>query len=55
MHDDGELVLRIGRGDPDAEAELCRRFAPRARLDETQAARKPVLVWKEQPLAQAAE
>ncbi len=30
-------------------------FAPRRRLDETQAARKPVLVWKEPPLAQAAE
>ncbi|MCP3735186.1 aminomethyl-transferring glycine dehydrogenase subunit GcvPB [Sphingomonas sp. RP10(2022)] len=30
-------------------------FAPRARLDETLAARKPVLVWKEPPLAQAAE
>jgi glycine dehydrogenase subunit 2 len=31
-------------------------FAPRARLDETQAARRPVLVWKEPaPLAEAAE
>jgi glycine dehydrogenase subunit 2 len=30
-------------------------FAPRRRLDETQAARKPVLVWKEPDLAVAAE
>jgi len=30
-------------------------FAPRRRLDETLAARKPVLVWKEPELAQAAE
>lgn len=31
-------------------------FAPRARLDETLAARKPVLVWKDQPVtAEAAE
>ncbi|MFA5989981.1 MAG: aminomethyl-transferring glycine dehydrogenase subunit GcvPB [Sphingomonas sp.] len=30
-------------------------FAPRARLDETLAARKPVLVWKEAALATAAE
>ncbi|MGL4313396.1 MAG: aminomethyl-transferring glycine dehydrogenase subunit GcvPB, partial [Sphingomonas sp.] len=30
-------------------------FAPRARLDETQAARKPVLVWQEPTLADAAE
>jgi glycine dehydrogenase subunit 2 len=30
-------------------------FAPRARLDETLAARKPVLVWKEPALAEAAE
>jgi glycine dehydrogenase subunit 2 len=30
-------------------------FAPRRRLDETQAARKPVLVWKEPEQAQAAE
>jgi len=29
--------------------------APRRRLDETQAARKPVLVWKEPAQAQAAE
>jgi glycine dehydrogenase subunit 2 len=30
-------------------------FAPRRRLDETLAARKPVLVWKEPEVAQAAE
>jgi glycine dehydrogenase subunit 2 len=30
-------------------------FAPRSRLDETLAARKPVLVWKDPVLAQAAE
>ncbi len=30
-------------------------FAPRSRLDETLAARKPVLVWKDAPLAEAAE
>ena len=30
-------------------------FAPRSRLDETLAARKPVLVWKDAPLAAAAE
>jgi glycine dehydrogenase subunit 2 len=31
------------------------RFAPRRRLDETAAARKPVLRWKPDPLKQAAE
>lgn len=30
-------------------------FAPRRRLDETLAARKPVLVWKDAPVAEAAE
>ncbi len=39
----------------DASLKTAPHFAPRARLDETQAARKPVLVWKDQPLAQAAE
>jgi glycine dehydrogenase subunit 2 len=39
----------------DGSLKTAPHFAPRARLDETQAARKPVLVWKEQPLAQAAE
>jgi glycine dehydrogenase subunit 2 len=31
------------------------RLAPRRRLDETQAARKPVLRWRREPLPQAAE
>ena len=31
------------------------RFAPRRRLDETAAARKPVLRWKQKDLPQAAE
>jgi glycine dehydrogenase subunit 2 len=39
----------------DASLKSAPHFAPRSRLDETQAARKPVLVWKETPLAQAAE
>ena len=38
----------------DASLKTAPHFAPRARLDETQAARKPVLVWKE-TLAKAAE
>jgi len=29
---DQELIARIGRGDHEAEAALCRRFAPRVRL-----------------------
>ena len=40
----------------DASLKTAPHFAPRARLDETLAARKPVLVWKDPaPLAQAAE
>ncbi len=39
----------------DASLKSAPHFAPRARLDETQAARKPVLVWKDAPLAEAAE
>ena len=39
----------------DTSLKSAPHFAPRARLDETQAARKPVLVWKEPVLAQAAE
>ena len=39
----------------DASLKTAPHFAPRARLDETLAARKPVLVWKEAPLAAAAE
>jgi glycine dehydrogenase subunit 2 len=39
----------------DGSLKSAPHFAPRSRLDETQAARKPVLVWKEAPLAEAAE
>ncbi|SEM50077.1 glycine dehydrogenase (decarboxylating) beta subunit [Sphingomonas gellani] len=40
----------------DASLKSAPHFAPRARLDETQAARKPVLVWKDAaPTAEAAE
>jgi glycine dehydrogenase subunit 2 len=39
----------------DATLKTAPHFAPRARLDETLAARKPVLTWREPPLAQAAE
>lgn len=39
----------------DASLKSAPHFAPRRRLDETQAARKPVLVWKEPDLPQAAE
>jgi glycine dehydrogenase subunit 2 len=39
----------------DAALKSAPHFAPRARLDETLAARKPVLVWKEAPLPEAAE
>ncbi|MFL9841014.1 aminomethyl-transferring glycine dehydrogenase subunit GcvPB [Sphingomonas sp. ST-64] len=39
----------------DAALKSAPHFAPRRRLDETQAARKPVLVWKEPAQAQAAE
>lgn len=39
----------------DASLKSAPHFAPRRRLDETQAARKPVLVWKDAPLAEAAE
>ena len=39
----------------DAALKSAPHFAPRSRLDETMAARKPVLVWKETPLADAAE
>ncbi|AXJ94671.1 MULTISPECIES: aminomethyl-transferring glycine dehydrogenase subunit GcvPB [unclassified Sphingomonas] len=39
----------------DESLKTAPHFAPRARLDETLAARKPVLVWKEKPLAIAAE
>jgi len=39
----------------DASLKTAPHFAPRSRLDETLAARKPVLVWKDAVLAQAAE
>ncbi|WP_242182322.1 aminomethyl-transferring glycine dehydrogenase subunit GcvPB [Sphingomonas sp. CARO-RG-8B-R24-01] len=39
----------------DVSLKSAPHFAPRSRLDETLAARKPVLVWKEPGLAQAAE
>ena len=39
----------------DASLKSAPHFAPRSRLDETLAARKPVLVWKDTPLAEAAE
>ncbi|MGH6827421.1 MAG: aminomethyl-transferring glycine dehydrogenase subunit GcvPB [Rhizomicrobium sp.] len=38
-----------------ARFEGAPRYAPRRRLDETAAARKPVLRWKPQPLPEAAE
>ena len=47
------VVERARAGDPSLKAAP--HFAPRARLDETRAARKPILAWKEQPLAEAAE
>ncbi len=39
----------------DVSLKSAPHFAPRSRLDETLAARKPVLVWKDTPLAEAAE
>ncbi|USU04774.1 aminomethyl-transferring glycine dehydrogenase subunit GcvPB [Sphingomonadaceae bacterium OTU29LAMAA1] len=39
----------------DVSLKSAPHFAPRSRLDETLAARKPVLVWKDAVLAQAAE
>lgn len=39
----------------DASLKSAPHFAPRRRLDETLAARKPILVWKEADLAVAAE
>ena len=46
------VAERAKAGDPALKSAP--HFAPRARLDETLAARKPVLVWKE-PIAEAAE
>ncbi len=39
----------------DASLKSAPHFAPRSRLDETLAARRPVLVWQDPQLAQAAE
>jgi glycine dehydrogenase subunit 2 len=39
----------------DASLKTAPHFAPRSRLDETLAARRPVLVWKDPALAEAAE
>ncbi len=47
------VAERAKAGDP--SLKTAPHFAPRSRLDETLAARKPVLVWKEPPLAAAAE
>lgn len=48
------VAERAKAGDP--SLKTAPHHAPRARLDETRAARKPILVWKEpQPHAQAAE
>ena len=47
------VAARARAGDP--ALKTAPHFAPRRRLDETRAARKPVLVWKEAPLAEAAE
>jgi glycine dehydrogenase subunit 2 len=47
------VANRARQGDPALKAAPA--FAPRRRLDETAAARKPVLVWKDAPLPQAAE
>ncbi|CAN5497545.1 aminomethyl-transferring glycine dehydrogenase subunit GcvPB [soil metagenome] len=47
------VAERAKAGDPSLKSAP--HFAPRRRLDETLAARKPVLVWKEPELAQAAE
>jgi glycine dehydrogenase subunit 2 len=47
------VAKRAKAGDPSLKSAP--HFAPRRRLDETLAARKPVLVWKEPELAVAAE
>ena len=47
------VAERARAGDPTLKAAPA--LAPRRRLDETAAARKPVLVWKEAALAEAAE
>jgi glycine dehydrogenase subunit 2 len=47
------VAARAKAGDPSLKSAP--HFAPRRRLDETLAARKPVLVWKEPDIAIAAE
>jgi glycine dehydrogenase subunit 2 len=47
------VAERAKAGDP--ALKTAPHYAPRRRLDETLAARKPVLVWKEPALAEAAE
>jgi glycine dehydrogenase subunit 2 len=47
------VVARAKAGDPSLKSAP--HFAPRRRLDETQAARKPVLIWSDPELAIAAE
>lgn len=47
------VVARAKAGDPALKAAP--HFAPRRRLDETLAARKPILTWRDPELAQAAE
>jgi glycine dehydrogenase subunit 2 len=47
------VAERAKAGDPALKAAP--HLAPRRRLDETLAARKPVLVWKDAPAAEAAE
>jgi len=47
------VAMRAKNGDPALKAAPL--LAPRRRLDETAAARKPVLVWKEAGLPEAAE
>jgi glycine dehydrogenase subunit 2 len=46
------IAERARAGDPNLKAAPI--YAPRRRLDETLAARKPVLVWREPPAAQTA-
>jgi glycine dehydrogenase subunit 2 len=52
----GALRAVAGRAKTgDSALKSAPHFAPRRRLDETLAARKPVLVWKEEELPIAAE
>ena len=47
------VAVRAKAGDESLKSAP--HFAPRRRLDETLAARKPKLVWHDEPLAEAAE